>query len=193
MLRLPERLRKDLSKSYGKLYEGEGVELIKKIDEIKKSRYLACIGDLVCYYTLKAGIKPDIVIYDLKTERKELSTKLKEELLCLIKDYEIRRVKNQQGTISEELVYEIVYAVKNLGKRGVAIEVRGEEDLASLPLAYLMPEGSLVLYGIPSRGVSAYTVKKEEKPLILKLIEGMERDDEDEVILIIKREVSGWK
>jgi len=57
MLRLPERLRKDLSKSYGKLYEGEGVVLIKKIDEIKKSRYLACIGDLVCYYTVKALVE----------------------------------------------------------------------------------------------------------------------------------------
>ena len=83
----------------------------------------------------------------------------------------------------------MIEAVKNLGRKRTAIIIKGEEDLASLVLAAIMPAGSLILYGIPSVGISAYEVG--EKVLILNLLQKFEAEKNDRVMKMIE-EVLKW-
>ena len=189
MLKLPDYLREELQKPYGRVYKGRGVELIKRVEELKKARYVACIGDLVSYFTLKAGYKPDIIVFDYKTEREELDESFSAEMHKLLKGYEKVEAKNPQGCISEDLVEKLIGAVKNLGRLKTAVVVRGEEDLASLVLAVLMPPGSLVIYGRPSVGIDVYEVG--EKVLILTLLQKFEAEENDKVMEMIE-EVLKW-
>ncbi len=189
MLRLPESSRESFQKPYGRVYEGRGVELINSIEEIKRAKFLACVGDLVCYFSLKAGFKPDIAIIDGKTEREDLGEDFNRELMGLMDSYKVISAKNPRSCISEDLTRKIIEAVKNLGKLKTAIVVDGEEDLAALVLAAVMPEGSAILYGIPSVGVAVYEVG--EKILILQLLDKFEASEDDEVKKMIK-EVVTW-
>lgn len=179
MLRVKSSQRNRLSKPFGKLYEGEGVELVKRIEELKNSELFVTIGDLVSLYTLKAGYKPKVVIIDFKTERRNLGKVFEKEITPLLKDYVIVKVKNPQGHISDELVEKLFEAVKS--ERRYCIIVEGEEDLAALPLSLILPENSLILYGIPGKGIAAYTVNERDKILISRIIEEMEEVGEDRV------------
>ncbi|ADC66353.1 Protein of unknown function DUF359 [Ferroglobus placidus DSM 10642] len=189
MLRMPESLRKDLQKPYGRVYRGRGVELVKRIEELRKAKYVACIGDLVSLYSLQAGYKPDIVVLDYKTEREKLDDDFSSKISKLLEGYEKVEAENPQSCISEDLVEKLVEAVRNLGRRRTAVIVKGEEDLATLVLAALMPSGSIILYGIPSVGIAAYEVG--EKVLILNLLQKFEAEENDRVMKMIE-EVLEW-
>lgn len=186
---MPESLREELQKPYGKVYRGRGADLVKKIEELRKARYVACIGDLVSLYTLQAGYKPDIVVLDYKTERESLDEDFSAMMSKLLENYEKVEAENPQSCISEDLVGKLIEAVRNLGRKRTAIIIKGEEDLASLVLAAIMPAGSLILYGIPSVGISAYEVG--EKVLILNLLQKFEAEKNDRVMKMIE-EVLKW-
>ncbi len=179
MLRISGDHRKRLSKPFGRIYEGNGEELIKKIEELRDAKCLATIGDLVSYYTLKAGYKPNIVIIDFKTKREVLSEEFSKKIFEYLKDYEIVKVKNPQGHISDELV-EVLIKIAGSKKRYCVI-VEGEEDLAALPLSLILDEKSVILYGVPSKGVAAYVVNENDKVLISHILEEMEEIGEDRV------------
>jgi len=190
MLRIRCTHRNRLSKPFGRVYEGEGIELVKKIEELKKSELVVTIGDLVSLYTLKVGYKPKIIVIDFKTERRNLGEVFEKEITPLLKDYVIVKVKNPQGHISDELVEKLFEAVKS--QKRYCIIVEGEEDLAALPLSIILPENSLILYGVPGRGIAAYTVNERDKILISRIIEEMEEVGEDKVKkMLIGGEVNG--
>jgi uncharacterized protein (UPF0218 family) len=69
-------------------------------------------------------------------------------------------VKNPAGTITDELVAGIDDAIKN---PPATIFVNGEEDLAVIPLVIAAPEGVVVLYGQPHKGVVVRTVDLQAK------------------------------
>ena len=175
MLRLPENLRSEFAKPHGILYEGKGLDTILKIEELKERNFIACVGDLVSYYTLKAGYNPDIVILDKKTIRGELDESIVNEIDKLTKGYDEIVTENPQATITLDLVKILDRAVKNLGKKKTKIVVVGEEDLATMPLVYMLPLDSIVLYGQPKKGVVVIRVDEDKKVLISSLIERMEK------------------
>ncbi|MEM0214464.1 MAG: DUF359 domain-containing protein [Archaeoglobaceae archaeon] len=168
MLRLPEKLRSELSKPYGKLYR-DGEKVLEIVEEIRVAKLIAIVGDFVTYCAFKVGILPHIVVIDGKTLREE---NLRFEVP---KGYERIEVENPPAHISSELVKAIEKAVKR-AEEGykTLIFVVGEEDLAVMPLGILMPENSLILYGQPKEGVVAFMIDKEKKILILKLLKQME-------------------
>ncbi|MCS7143905.1 MAG: DUF359 domain-containing protein [Archaeoglobaceae archaeon] len=168
MLKLPERLRSELSKPYGKLYR-DGERVLEKVEEIKEAKIIAVVGDFVAYCAFKVGILPHIVIIDGKTLREK---NLEFEIP---KEYERFEVKNPPAFITSELIKGVEKAVKraNEGRKSL-IFVLGEEDLAVMPLGILMPENSLILYGQPKEGVVAFMIDREKKLLILKLLKQME-------------------
>ena len=178
MLRVKESQRTTLSKPIGKLYEGKGPELVKEIVEIRDAEVFITIGDLVSLYVFQAGFEPDVVIIDFRTERSELNDREKELLEGFIKGYNIIKVRNPQGHITEELVEALFRAIKT-GKTCIIVD--GEEDMASLPLALILPENSLFLFGIPKRGILAYTVAEKDKVLISRIVEEMEEMEGDRV------------
>ena len=190
MLRIKSTHRDILSKPFGRVYEGKGVELVKRIEELKNSKLVVAIGDLVSLYTLKAGYKPKIIVIDFKTERRELGETFEKEITPFLRDYVVVKVKNPQGHISDELVETLFEAVKS--EKRYCIIVEGEEDLAALPLSIILPENSLILYGVPGRGIAAYTVNERDKILISRIIEEMEEVGEDKVKkMLIGGEVYG--
>jgi uncharacterized protein (UPF0218 family) len=52
--------------------------------------------------------------------------------------------------------------------------IDGEEDLMVIPLAILMPVGSLIMYGQPRLGFVVVYVDEEKKKEMLKIAESME-------------------
>ncbi|NOY10552.1 MAG: DUF359 domain-containing protein [Archaeoglobi archaeon] len=189
MLRVTEKLREELSVPFGRLYEGRGPELVKRIEEIRQAKLLATIGDLVSLFTFQAGFEPDIVVIDFKTERRELGDSFESDIMAFLRDYRIVRVENPQGHVTEELVRALREGI-SAGRTCVIVD--GEEDMSALPLALLLPEGSVILYGIPSRGIAAYTVDEEGKVLISRMVEEMEEVGDDRVRdMLIGGEVNG--
>ncbi len=175
MLKLTEELRKILSEPQGKLYEGEGVEPIRvALSEINFA-ILACVGDIVTYYALKSQFKPDIVVIDGKSIRKSLNADIKAEIDRMTSDYTTIEAKNPAGHVTEDLVEKLFEAIK-IAKSGskAKVFVEGEEDLAVMPLAIMLPKGSLIVYGQPRRGVVAVAVSREKKVDMFDLVKRME-------------------
>ncbi len=175
MLKLTEELRKILSEPQGKLYEGKGVEPIKRIISEFDFAILACVGDIVSYYTIKSQFKPDIIVVDGKSIRKSLDDSIKSEIEKATSGYASIKADNPAGHITEDLVEKIFQAIE-LVKSGsrVRIFVCGEEDLAVMPLVIMLPKGSLIVYGQPKRGVVAIAVSREKKAEMFDLIKRME-------------------
>ncbi len=178
MLKVREDQRGRLSKPVGKLYEGKGPEVIKKIQEIENAAIFVTVGDLVTLYTFQAGLEPDIAIIDFKTERSSLGNSEKDLLEEFTGNYIKIRVENPQGHLTEELVEALIHAVES---EKTCIIVDGEEDMAALPLALILPEKSLMLFGMPGRGIIAYSVNQEDKVLISRIVEEMEEIGDDRV------------
>lgn len=174
MLKLTEELRKILAEPQGKLYEGEGVEPIKRAVSEFDFAILACVGDIVTYYTIKSQFKPDIIVIDGKSIRRSLDDAIVTEIDEATSDYESIKAENPAGHITEDLVEKIFQAIE-LVKSGckVRIFVNGEEDLAVMPLAIMLPKGSLIVYGQPKRGVVAIAVNREKKIEIFGLVRRM--------------------
>ena len=175
MLKLTEELRKILSEPQGKLYEGEGVKPIKSALSEINFAILACVGDIVTYYTLKSQFKPDIVVIDGKSIRKSLNSGIKAEIDRMTLNYTSIEAKNPAGHITEDLVEKLFEAIKIVKSGSRAkVFVDGEEDLAVMPLAIMLPKGSLIVYGQPKRGVVAIAVTQEKKIEIFDLVKKME-------------------
>ncbi len=175
MLKLTEELRKILAEPQGKLYEGEGVEPIKSALSETNFVILACVGDIVTYYTLKSKFKPDIIVIDGKSIRKSLNSSIKAEIDQMTLNYTSIKAKNPAGHITEDLVEKLFKAIE-FAKSGyrVRVFVDGEEDLAVMPLAIMLPKDSLIVYGQPKRGVVAIAVSREKKFEIFDLVKKME-------------------
>jgi hypothetical protein len=57
----------------------------------------------------------------------------------------------------------------------VRIEIDGEEDLASLVCIVTAPMGSLVIYGVPGKGMTVVTVDSRTKAWSQKALDRMKR------------------
>ncbi len=181
MLKLPESMRAELAKPHGRLYRGEHVDL-KRIEEAKGCRILACVGDLVSLHAVRSSLQPKILIVDGKTLRHE-----RINVSDVFNEYEKIVAENPAGYISCELVKAIKRAVNDAvsGKK-VCVWVDGEEDLAVMPLGLFLPYESVILYGQPNQGVVALKIDREKKLLILSLMRRMEKigecDEIDELL-----------
>ena len=77
------------------------------------------------------------------------------------------RVKNPPGTITDDLVKALTYAVDH---PPVTIMVDGEEDLAVIPLVIAAPPSSVVLYGQPREGIVLRTIDDGAKAAAKELL-----------------------
>ncbi|MDD2439227.1 MAG: DUF359 domain-containing protein [Methanosarcinaceae archaeon] len=165
-LELPKELRPLMKKPLGTLYRGKGKDTIEKfVGRLENPTKLISVGDVTTFHLLEAGVFPDLCIVDDRTQRFPVS----DEVLVRTKDRLYREVlvDNPAGTISEELILTLEKAVR--AKTPVRIFVRGEEDLATLPVIALAPLGTVVLYGQPDEGVVFVEVTEEKKAFVLGL------------------------
>ena len=157
---LPEKDRQAFKEPIGReLADSE-------LDSFDAQTAFITVGDVVSLTFRKHGITPILSIYDGRTERREMT-----EFARLVEDEPKIEVVNPAGEITTELVGAIRGCIEGSGG---LILVDGEEDLALLPCVLYAPEGAVVIYGWPGRGMKAVDTDGPSKAYIEKLLESME-------------------
>ena len=165
MRKLPESLRLELRRPFGRVLNNE--QLISELKERKG--ILVSVGDECSYNIIKAGIMPDIVVYDLRIKRKDVVGDIR-DVLSRFDDGEVI-VHNQPSVIMDELVA----SVKDVLEKGTGkILVKGEEDLAALVVMMYAPDGALVVYGQPDEGAVLVEMNDEVRERAVRSFESME-------------------
>jgi len=152
---LPENLKPELRKIWGRPILGRKKEVERKFEILlkkKRVKKIITVGD-ICSLNLPSNIK----IFDGKVKRKRIKNILNFSL----------SFKNPAGTIQKEAWKKTKLAIKK--NRNVFVD--GEEDLLVIPAVLLSPKGSLVVYGLPNKGICTIEVKKRVKRKIKKLLE----------------------
>lgn len=174
---LPEEMREDLRKLYGKLYRGNDMHTFMHIiKDFSNPTKIICVGDIVTFNMLSAGIVPDISFVDDRTKRNPASKKIIQGTKH--PDFRFIRIQNPPGVITQELMKATSEAM--MSKTPVQIFIEGEEDLAALPAIVLAPLSSVVIYGMPEEGAVVVRVTQEKKNEIQSLLERMKcKEDEN--------------
>ena len=137
--------------------------------EINAKHLIIAVGDVVSLTMRNNGIVPLLSVYDGYTERHEVTG-----FADLVKNGGLAEtvVSNPPGEITSELED----AVKNAlaGRSAGIIRVDGEEDLALLPCVLHAPEGSVVIYGWPGRGMKAVDTDGPTRTRIAQMYDMME-------------------
>lgn len=144
MFRLPDDLRPLFQQPFGPVLQT--AQLTKSVSA---PDLLVCVGDFVAKTALELGLQPKLLIVDFQTERHPIGDVHK----ALLASYgrTVLRVANPAATVTDALYGAVVQGLRLTGT--VRIEVEGEEDLAGLPVFAEAPDGTVVLYGLPGRGV----------------------------------------
>ncbi|HII02733.1 TPA: DUF359 domain-containing protein [Methanosarcinaceae archaeon] len=189
-IELPKELRPLMKKPLGKLYRGSGRDTIEKFaGKLANPTKLISVGDVTTFHLLEAGIFPDLCIVDNRTKRKPVS----EDVSSRNKDgvYTEVTVDNPAGLITDELINSISEAF--VSGKALRIFVRGEEDLATLPVILMAPLGSVVLYGQPDEGVVFVEVTESKKEEIRILFEKLISQEQESELHNIRRILDGHK
>lgn len=139
-------------------------KLGRLIEESKPAKIVA-VGDRVSGNILKSGLRLDLAIVDNKVMRKPIKP------LKISVDRTLH-VSNPAGTLTDEACQAIKKAVSQEGR--VKISVEGEEDLLALAAVLAAPEGSLVVYGQPKRGIVIIFVTDDSKKRVQAIVDRME-------------------
>jgi uncharacterized protein (UPF0218 family) len=162
MLRLPEGERHLFKSPFGILYPD-----IKEIIPLLGNTPVYTVGDIVTYRLLQLGIRPDVAVIDGHTMR----------VPCNRTPAEYSRritVPNPAGTLTPELIDALAEAVAH---PPALIFVEGEEDLAVIPLVISAPEGAVIVYGQPGKGVVMRAVDGEAKRRASELLSHFRDED----------------
>ena len=127
---------------------------------LKNAAFIATIGDICTLKIFKEIREPNLCIVDMKTKR---NIELKPEQKTIMEKIGTKEVEvvNEAGTISNELWNSIKVAIKD--NTNTKIIVKGEEDLAALPVISMAKMGAKVIYGMPDKGMVVVDVNQQEK------------------------------
>jgi hypothetical protein len=164
ILLMPDSMRDELKGLVGPIITDD------ELQEHVKDRLIAVVGDVASIHVIRAGYSPKLVIVDFKTRRKE-EPDLTSEIKLIGK--ERIKVVNPPAQITPALWDAVEKAYEMKGP--VRIEVDGEEDLASLVCIVTAPEGSLVIYGVPGKGMTVVTVNEHTKGMAQKALDCMKK------------------
>ena len=155
---LPENFRKKLKEIWGIPILGTEQEIAKRFKEVVENsgfKKIITVGDY-CSQALDSDVK----IFDGKIKRKEIKNTLPFSLTC----------PNPAGTIQKEVWSIIERAIE--ANENIFIE--GEEDLLVIPAVLLSEENTVVVYGLPDRGICLIRVDPETKATFKQVLEGFE-------------------
>jgi uncharacterized protein (UPF0218 family) len=148
MFRLPEEHRHKFRTPFGVLYPE-----ISEVIPLLEGRTVYTVGDVVTSSLIDIGFSPEIAIIDGHTMREPCRHT---PILLAPRIH----VKNPPGVITDELIESIRHAVRDAP---MVIIVKGEEDLAVIPLVIIAPVGGIVLYGQPGKGVVVKEITPDAK------------------------------
>ena len=138
MFVLPQESRQLFKDPFGTLYRD-----MQDVLPALAGRTIYSVGDVVTHSLQQKGITPAVAVIDRQTMRSPCTRMPDLSGACI-------RVKNPPGTITDELIAALSYAVNHTP---VTVLVDGEEDLAVIPLVIAAPPASVVLYGQPGEGI----------------------------------------
>ncbi|MGQ9588447.1 MAG: GTP-dependent dephospho-CoA kinase family protein [Thermoplasmata archaeon] len=164
-LELPEELRSELARPIGDLVSAWGLP-----KHLKGSPRVIAVGDVVTITLLQMDLEPDVAVFDYRTQRSE-DYRAEERIAKM--EGRLVKVENPAGKITRALWRAVREAV-NANDR-VKVEVRGEEDLASLVAIATAPEGAKVIYGLPKKGLVVVPVNRDTRALAASAIKRMAR------------------
>jgi uncharacterized protein (UPF0218 family) len=166
---LTEELRTRLKTPLGILLRGTVEKTLKEFKQImraKKPSMIISVGDALSRELTKNNIFPKVIVIDYKIMR-EPATPFATE------GYETMKLRNNQGTISDDAWTVIASAIKH--KNRVKVVVEGEEDLLTLVSILEAPEKALIVYGQPYEGMVVVEVTSQKKNEINRIVDSMER------------------
>ena len=156
---LTEELRAELKKPFGKIVGNGELAL-----DARRGRPLIAVGDHCAASLLKYGVRPDIVIFDLKTKREPVAPEIRTALGIFRNP---AKVASQPGVITDELERAVRKALKE-GNGQIFVE--GEDDLAGLVVLAYAKEGSVLVYGMPDQGAVIVHVTKKDNEKALEML-----------------------
>jgi len=127
---------------------------------LKKTEYIVTVGDICTIKIFEQIREPNLAIVDLKTKRNTPLDSNQLRIINKIGDDNIE-VENPAGTISKSL-WKAIKSTLAI-RKNTKITVRGEEDLATLAVISMAPEGAKVIYGMPDRGMVVVDVNQQTK------------------------------
>ncbi|MDK2790429.1 MAG: GTP-dependent dephospho-CoA kinase [Methanothermococcus sp.] len=153
---LNEDVKDILKKPFGKVY--------KELPPIKGR--VVSIGDVTTKNLLSKNIVPNLSIFDLKTKR-TINVNITHNFKRVFE------VNNPPGCITDEAIEKIKY-LSTINDKDIALIVKGEEDLLTIPVIKYFPENTMVLYGQPDEGVVILKITKDLKHKIDEILKMME-------------------
>lgn len=164
---LPESMRSELIMPFGELLSEK-----EAIGRLRRCEKLVTVGDMVSLRMLENGIEPDVMVYDLMTERSAMP--VLRDMMGKVAGLDVM-VKNPAGHIMPDMVKQIQGAMAR--KTRTKMQVEGEEDLAALVCAACAPDGTCIMYGMPRKGVVLFSVDEEVRNKARTLMGSMEELD----------------
>jgi GTP-dependent dephospho-CoA kinase len=164
---LTPRLRVFLKEPFGTLIEGTPKETMGNLKEmLKKDKppLVVSVGDVVSKNLHKYNINPQLTVIDYISLRDQAIPKQAPVKKTV-------RVKNPQGTITEEAIFAIKEALE--GNIHTHVVVEGEEDLLTLIAILYAPKSTFVIYGQPYCGIVVVKVTVEKKAEVKQFLKEM--------------------
>ena len=161
--KITERLREELKKPIGKIFEGDNTFATKNvISYIEKEGIddIVCVGDQVSHDIIKSGYKPKNIIIDGRVMREPID--YEQTLLDLYSNK--FTLNNPAGLISKEAWR----VLSNALKKESAVFVEGEDDLLVFPATLHAEDNTAVIYGQPGRGKVLVKVDDDKKEELRK-------------------------
>ncbi len=162
---LPEQHRDRFREPFGRLFTD-----IRAALEYAGDAPVFAVGDVVTYNLVRSGIVPEMAVIDGITMREPCRRTPHLPSARF-------EVENPPGMITRELIDTLLVAVKESPS---LVFVKGEEDLAVIPLVRMLPKGSAVFYGQPGEGVVVRIVDDEAVRLAEELFSLFEPDNSGE-------------
>jgi uncharacterized protein (UPF0218 family) len=164
---LPDRLRAALSEPWGPVVDTATLAKMVTAEDT-----VLAVGDVVSITLHELGIQPRLFVCDYKTQRGGVEGHL-EEVLGNWGDRELR-VQNPAGMVTAESWDAVTDALAQPVGVTTRIVVDGEEDLLGLPCFLEAPDGAIVLYGMPKRGVVVCFVEPGLRTKVARIVREME-------------------
>jgi uncharacterized protein (UPF0218 family) len=161
--RLTDEQRELLARPWGPVLREQELEVLLR--GLSPDQVVA-VGDVTNRQLMDLGFYPKVQIVDNRVMRRDVAP------LKGVAD-EAVRVKNPPSHITQEALGALRRALRKEGS--VRIIVEGEEDLLALASIAELPEGWVVLYGQPGRGVVVVRIDDEVKARARAIIASMPR------------------
>jgi GTP-dependent dephospho-CoA kinase len=155
---LTDKLRIKLKEPFGSLIEGPVDQTMAKLAELiaqEKPPMIISVGDVVSKNLHLKGIHPQLTVID------KISLRSQPTLPVEAHGEETVKVKNPQGTITDEAIEAVKQAIDS--KKHTHIVVDGEEDLLTLIAVLYAPANSFVVYGQPHCGIVVVKATSQKK------------------------------